>query len=658
MTAKEASQTNKYEFQAEVSQLLDILTHSLYSHRDVFIRELVSNAADALDKVRFMEVKGETIRDPDLDYKIQIKLDKDNKQLTISDTGIGMTQKELVENIGTIARSGTSEFVKQLKDNKDDNVNLIGRFGVGFYSVFMAGEKVEITTRSAKPDSSSFIWTSDGQGSFEIEDGPEDTKRGTTIKIFLREDAVEFAEEFRMKNAIETYSNFVPFPIYVGDEQVNKISAIWREPKSNIKDEQYKEFYKFIAKQSDDPATWLHFSADVPLQFNALLFIPKTNFEIMGFGKEEGIHLFVKRVLVDSHAKEVLPNYLRFVQGVVESDDLPLNISRETLQENPYLIKIKNSVVGKFLSHLQELGEKDPDAYQTLWKEHGRILKEGYNDYTHKDKIAELFRFNSSKCVDGNELVSLTTYVDRMHEKQSDILFLSGTNREALDNHPAMEIFKAKNIEVLYCYDPIDEFVLPGLFTFKDKKIVSADQVDMNQLKDIESVQTENSKKKKAVKTDEKAMDQLARRIKDILGNKVEDVKLSERLVDSPAVLVGSDKAMSSQMEKIMHMMNKDVPIAPKVMEINPSHAMIENMLAMYQKNAKDPMLTKMANGLLATIQLLDGSIDDPHAMVASMQEVLVEAAQLYSKEAGPERATAPKTKKTTATKKSTKTNK
>lgn len=639
MTETKSKQTNRFEFQAEVSQLLDILTHSLYSHRDVFVRELISNAADALDKVRFMEVKGEPIRDAELDYQIKITLDKDKKWMEISDTGIGMTKEELIDNIGTIARSGTSQFVKQLKESKSEDINLIGRFGVGFYSVFMAGEKVEITTRSAQPESTAYVWTSDGKGSFEIVDGPDDAKRGTSIKIFLREDATEFAEEFRVKNTIETYSNFVPFPIYVGDEQVNKISAIWREPKSNIKDDQYNEFYKFIAKQPDDALTWLHFSADVPLQFNALLFVPKTNMELMGFGKEEGIHLFVKRVLVDSHAKEVLPNYLRFIHGVVESDDLPLNISRETLQENPYLIKIRNTIVGKFLTHLQEFGESNPEGYQTFWKEHGRILKEGYGDYTHKDKVAELFRFNSSKCVDDKEFISLTTYVDRMHEKQEEILFLSGPNRDALDNHPAMEIFKSKNIEVLYCYDPVDEFVLPGLFTFKDKKIISADQTDLSKLKDITSAkeQKTDSKTDETPKADDKDLDKLARRIKDILGNKVESVKLSERLVDSPAVLVGTDKGMSSQMEKIMHLMNKEMQIAPKVMEINKSHPMILNMLSMYQKDALDPMLTKMANGLFATVQLLDGSLDDPYTTVSSIQAILSDAAQLYVKPEMPE---------------------
>lgn len=633
MSGKATQSSNTYQFKAEVSQLLDILTHSLYTHRDVFVRELISNAADALDKVRFKDISGETFADSDLALKIQIDLDKDKNTFIISDTGIGMTQDELIANIGTIARSGTSEFIKQLATEKKDSLNLIGKFGVGFYSVFMAGEKVEITTKSFAPDSKAYIWISDGKGSFKITEGPANTKRGTTIKVFLRDDAREFAEDFQIKNAIAKYSNFVPFPIYVGEEQANKLSAIWREPKSSVKEEQYKEFFKFIGHQGDDPLTWLHFSADVPLQFSTLLFVPKSNFELMGFGREEeGIQLFIKRVMVDPHAKEVLPPYLRFIRGVIESDDLPLNISRETLQENPYLIKIKNSIVSKLLSHLSEFGNKEPEQYNEFWKQHGRILKEGYNDYTNKDKIADLFRFNSSKCKEENELISLADYVDRMHEKQEEIIFLSGGSRATLDQNPLMEIFKAKDIEVLYCFDPIDEFVLPGLMTYNDKKIVSADQVDLSKLDAIPSKKSDQ--KEDDVKVDTKGIDNLARRIKDILGDRVEKVVRSERLVDSPAILVGSDKGMSSQMEKIMHMMNKDAAITPKVMEINPKHPIIEKMHAIYEKDVMDPILSKMVNGLFASIQLLDGTADNPQDMAKAIQELLVETSSLYQKDA------------------------
>lgn len=629
-TAK--STANHYEFQAEVRQLLDILSHSLYTHRDVFIRELISNAADALDKVRFKSVKGETIANPDLEFEINIQLDEKDKTFTISDTGVGMTRDELVENLGTIARSGTSEFIKQFK--KDDNdINLIGRFGVGFYSVFMAADSVEVTTKSANPDEPAWMWTSDGSGTFDITEGPKDAKRGTSIIVKLREDADEFAQKWQVQNIVERYSNFVPFPIKVDDEQVNKVTAIWREPKSNITKDQYNEFYKFISHQSEDALTWMHFSADVPLQFHSLLFVPKTNMEYMGIeSPDEGINLFVRRVLIDAHDKEILPKYLRFLRGVLESDDLPLNISRETLQENPYMIKIKNSIVGKFLSHLQELAKTEPDTYKEFWKQHGRIFKEGYNDYSNKEKVASLFRFNSSKCDNADELVSLDTYLERMPTDQEEIYYISGPDRKSVENNPALEIFKSKNVEVLYCYDPIDEFALPGLFTYKDKNIVSADQVELSKLEKIPTTEQEAKETEKTTKKkDTKDLDKLARRIKDILGDKVEDVKLSDRLVKSPAVLVS--QGMSSQMEKMMQIYTPDMKPKPKVMEINKQHPVILNLLDIYKSNSKDPMLETVANNLFTSAALLDGHIVDPQAMAAGIQSMISETINLYHKE-------------------------
>jgi len=625
--------SKSYQFQAEVTQLLDILAHSLYTHRDIFIRELISNAADALDKARFKSIIGEEIADPDLNMEIQINLDKDKKMLTISDTGIGMTKDELIRNIGTIARSGTSEFIKQISKEKDKGkeINLIGRFGVGFYSVFMAGEKVEIVTKSASKDEPAYIWISDGRGSFDIKPAPENVKRGTSIKVYLRKDAKEFSEKLTVQQAIEKYSNFVAFPIHLDGEQINKVSAIWREPKTNLKDEQYNEFFKFLAKVQEEPLTRFHFSADVPIQFHSLLFVPKTNFELIGLGREDdGIHLFVKRVMVDSHAKDILPPYLRFVRGVLESDDLPLNISRETLQENPYLFKIKNTLISKFLSHLQDFS-KDEEKYKEFWKQHGRILKEGYNDYTHKEKVAELFRFNSSKCANVDELISLQTYIERMPDKHDEIYYLSGSARDALENNPVMDIFKSKDIEVLYCYDPIDEFVLTGLMEYKNKKFISVDQADISKIADVPAKEKETTEEPKPEET--KDLDNLARRIKDILGTRVEDVKLSERLVGSPAVLVSSSKSMSGQMEKIMHLYNQDVKLSPKIMEINKKHPMILNMLKIYKKDVKDPVLTKLANSLFHSIALLDGSLQDPHEMATQIQDLLAETSKLYLQE-------------------------
>jgi molecular chaperone HtpG len=622
----------KFEFQAEIRQLLEILTHSLYTHRDIFIRELISNAADALDKVRFKSMKDEEIQDKELNYSINIETDDKNKILTISDTGIGMTKQELIDNIGTIARSGTSDFIKTLAKDKKDNVNLIGKFGVGFYSVFMAGERVELTTKSAIPGESPYLWTSDGNGSFEIVPGPKNAKRGTSVKVFLRKDAEEFAEENNVKSTIQKYSNFVPYPIHLNKEQVNKISAIWREPKSSVKEEQYKEFFKFIANETDDPLTHMHLSADVPIQFHSLLYVPGSNRELMGFGKDDfGISLFVRRVLVEGHATNVLPGYLRFVRGVIDSDDLPLNISREALQNNPYLSKIEKVIVGKFLGHLKTLLDKDFETYKKIWELHGRILKEGYTDYTHKDKLADVLLFNSSKSKDKDELISLSTYVDRMHEKQEGIYFLSGPSREALETNPNLELFRVRDIEVLYCYDPIDEFVLPGLMEYKGKNLISADQADVSKLKELPVKGDEKKEDKPQV--DKQDADKLARRIKDILGDRVEDVRLSERLVDSPAILVGAQPGISSQMEKIMQMMDKDAKPPKRVMEINKEHPLIADMLQLYQKDTKSPVLEKITNRLYDSLLLLDGFLTDPHEMALGQQTLLTEYTKMILQE-------------------------
>jgi molecular chaperone HtpG len=626
-------QPQTFEFKAEIQQLLHILTHSLYTQREIFIRELISNAADALDKVRFKSIKGEEIADAGIEFAVWIDLDEKAKTFTLRDTGIGMTRDELVQNIGTIAHSGTTEFLRQMAVQKEAGLNLIGRFGVGFYSVFMAAEKVELTSRSADAAQPAQIWTSDGKGAYDIQPAG-DAKRGTTIKVFLREDAEEFCQKFRVEALIQKYSNFVPFPIYLNGEQINRITAIWREPKSQVTEDQYNEFFKFIATETENPLTRLHISSDAPIQFNALLFVPAAGRESLGMGHDEtGLQLFVRRVLVDNHSQDILPEYLRFVRGVLDSDDLPLNISRETLQENQYLVKIKSTLVGKFLSHLQELAAADEEKYLEIWRQHGRILKEGYNDFTQREKMAELLRYNSSKSGDEKELISIKAYVERMPEKQTEIYYLSGPSREAVHRNPILEIFKAKDLEVLYGYEPIDEFTLPGLLEYNGKKFKSADQVDLKKLEEIPN----KEQAAEPVEVDKKDMDKLARRIKDILADKVEDVRVSERLVDSPAVLLGTDAYMSSQMQRIMMHMQQQVELPKRNMEINPRHPLVRNMLQMYHKDVHDPFLTQMALRLFDSIQWVDGYVSDPLATARGLQELLAQVSGMYLHPTGEE---------------------
>ena len=635
-STKKTEGKKTYKFKAEIKQLLNILAKSLYTNREVFVRELISNAADALDKVRFESIRGTDLFQPNVDFEIRIELDKDKKTFTITDTGIGMTRDELVSNIGTIAHSGSMDFLKELSENENKGPDLIGQFGVGFYSVFMAAKEVVITTCSYLKDEKCWQWSSDGSGSYKIEE-VNSAPRGTKIEVHLKDDAAEFSEKFRIENVIKTYSNFVPFPIKVDSEQVNNISAIWREPKSEVKEKQYKEFYKFFANAAEDPISWMHFSADAPIQLNSLLFFPKTNYETLGFSPEEhGVSLFVKRVLIQNDNKDLMPKYLRFVRGVVDTEDLPLNISRETLQENVTVIKIKNLLVKRILSHLSDLAKNDADKYKKFWNQFGRIIKEGYADYANKEKVAALFRYNSSYLEKEDELCSLDDYVDRMKEGQQNIFYLSTNSRNSAEQNPHLEIFKKKGIEVLYSFDPIDEFVLSGLMQYKGKQLVSADQADVESLKDIkaeEEANKEKGEKKETKRPDRKELEKLCTRIKNILGKQIEEARLSERLTDSPAVLVAADGGMSAQMSRIMQVMNKDTPPIKKIMEINGDHELIKNMLTMYKKNPKDKYLSNYVEQLFQVLMLQDGFLVDPHKMVSGIQSLLKDASSWYLKE-------------------------
>ncbi len=634
MEQEKQAGSKTYKFKAEIKQLLNILARSLYTNREVFVRELVSNAADALDKVRFESIRGTELPQPDLEFEIKIELDKDKKTFTIIDTGIGMSHEELIKNIGTIAHSGSAEFLKRVSENEQAGPTLIGQFGVGFYSVYMVADNVEITTRSYLKDAEACQWSSDGAGSYQIE-SVEKAPRGTKIVVHLREDAVEFAEKYRIENVIKKYSNFVPFPIKLNGEQINKISAIWREPKTSVKEDQYKEFYKFFSNTSEEPISWLHFSTDAPIQLNALLFFPKTNYEILGFSpREHGVNLFVKRVLIQTDNKDLLPQYLRFMKGVVDTEDLPLNISRETLQENTTVIKIRNLLVKRILAHLADMAKDEFDKYKEFWNEFGRILKEGYMDYSNREKIAELFRYNSSAHPEEKELCSLDDYISRMKEGQKEIYYISGANREAIERDPHIEIFKQKEIELLYLYDPIDEFVFSGLGQFKEKHLISADQADLQSLGQIKVEAKEKDKAKEEIKKKEKRdLEKLCTRIKNILGDQVEEVRLSERLTDSPAVLVSKESGMSAQMQKILQVINKDTALPKKIMEINGTHILILNLLAIFKKDPKDTYLSKTVEQLFYSIQLQDGLVLDPHKMITGIQSLLYDATNSYMKE-------------------------
>ncbi|HWA97937.1 MAG TPA: molecular chaperone HtpG [Pirellulales bacterium] len=620
-----------HEFKAEIKQLLDILIHSVYTSKDIFLRELISNATDALEKVRFLQASGAGIHSADLPLEIRLETSSDgeHKVLTIADTGIGMTADEVHENIGTIAHSGAATFLQQLAAEKQDDgaqqLSLIGRFGVGFYSVFMVAERVVLTTRSATPDSKPVVWTSDGLGSYSIRTLDEERPRGTRIEIHLKKDEARFGEEYELKSAITRYSNFVPFPVLVNGTRVNQTSALWREPASQVKPEQYNEFFKLISHDAEDPLLRMHFGADAPLQYSALLFVPASNPESMGFGRGEvSLHLYVKRVLIDSQNKTLLPEYLRFVRGVVESDDLPLNVSRETLQENRLVFKIREALTRRVLDDLLDLAKTNADEYAKFWRTFGRIVKEGCNDYAHRAKFEELLRFNSSRNDTADGFISLGEYVEAMPAGQPAIYYLSGASREALERDPRLELFRKKKIEVLYLYEVADEFVLGSLDKFRDKPLVSADQVNPDDLKNLGQADAAEEPKPEVPERD---IAPLLVRCKEILGDRVIDVRASDRLVDSPACLVTDDQHRSGHIDKIMRMMQKNTDLPKRVLELNPHHKLVQNLARLAQANASDPFIERACEQLFEGSMLVDGYLADPHRLVERMNAILADAA-------------------------------
>jgi molecular chaperone HtpG len=623
----------KHEFKAETKKLLDILVHSLYTSREIFLRELISNSSDALDKLRFESNKETDFENKELPLEIKINFDNKKNIITVSDTGIGMTRDELIANIGTIAKSGSDEFLKQLTENKDAANNIIGRFGIGFYSVFMVAKEVVIKTKSYKKHQPAVVWKSDGLGDYEISDTDEKLNRGTTIEIYLKDDAKEFADKYRLQGIIKKHSNFISFPIYLESEKVNTVSAIWREPKSSITKEQYNEFYKFLSFDSEDPLEIIHTSVDAPIQFNALLFIPKKSYEFWRFNRDDyGLDLYVRRVLIQHQNKDLLPEYLSFVKGVVDSEDLPLNISRETLQENIIFTKISSSITTTVLSNLQKLAKDSADKYSEFWKEHGRIFKLGYMDFTNTEKYQQLLRFNSSNCKDDKELISLEDYVSRFKNDQKEIYFAVGSSRDAIESNPHLEIFKSKGLEVLYLYDPVDEFVVSSIRKHKDFDFKAVDSVDIKSLENLEDINVKENNLNELSKDDEKHFDSLLAKMKNILGDKVIEVIESKRLIESPATLINPEDSISSTMQKILKMANKDIGISQqkRIMEINKDHQLIRNLLEIFKKNSTDQFIIDTTEQLYDSAILLEGNLEDPYKLVNRVNKLLTEASAHY----------------------------
>jgi len=611
MSKKNNAPVQEFEYKAEMKQLLDLIVHSLYTHPEIFLRELVSNAADALSKARFSSLTDGGLMAAAGEGAIHITLDKEKLLFVIEDSGIGMNEEELIANLGTVAKSGTLGFMQSLREQKKElDGNLIGQFGVGFYSVFMVTDEVSVETRSAMEGSEGLRWQSSGQGTYTIEK-IERKERGTRISFTLKEEYKEFAEEYRVEQVIKKYSNFVDFPIYLGEKQVNSVTALWQRPKSELQEGDVHEFYKFISNDFENPLDYLSVSVEGAVSFKALLFLPSNApMELLyrqGELENKGPQLYVKKVMIQNECRDLLPEYLRFIAGVVDTEDLSLNVSREVVQSSPVMAKIRQILTSKILGWFETLAVEQPEKFKTFYKAFGPIVKIGLNtDFTNREKLIELLRFESTKTEEG-EFVTLKEYAGRMGPDQKEVYYHSGAGRAQLLANPNLEYFQNQGIEVLLLSDPVDVFVIPSIHEYDSKPLKSIEKADI----DFSKEKTEGQEP-----VAENLLAPLLAKFREALGEDIADVVESHRLVNSPVTLVGGKDAMDSQMERMMKMMQQEMPAAKKILEVNPSHPIIRNLSGM--------MIGQLYEGAL----LLEGDLASTTGFVQRMNE-LIEAATL-----------------------------
>ncbi len=615
-------------FQTEVKQLLHLMIHSLYSNKEIFLRELISNGSDACDKLRFEALSDAALYEDDSDLKITVDFDKEARTITITDNGIGMNRQEVMDNIGTIARSGTRNFLEQLTGDQARDAHLIGQFGVGFYSSFIVADKVTLETRRAGLESEHGVrWISAGEGEYEIEN-IERKQRGTSITLHLREGEDEFLNHFRLQGIISKYSDHISLPILMrklddkGEptdefEAVNKASALWTRPKSEISDDEYKEFYKHVAHDFEDPLSWLHNKVEGTQTYTSLFYIPRrAPFDLFERDARHGIKLYVKRVFIMDDAEQLMPSYLRFIRGVVDSDDLPLNISREILQRNKSIDTIRNASVKKILGHLEKMARDNKDDYAIFWHEFGKVMKEGpAEDFANKDKLAKLLRFASTHNDSDIQDVSLEDYVSRMVKGQEKIYYITADSYAAAKNSPHLELFRKKGIEVLLMFDRVDEWMMGYLTEFDGKQLVSVakGELDLGELEDKEE--------KKKIEKAEKECKKLIEHMQETLGEKVKEVRVSHRLTDSPSCLVVEQGDMAVSMQKLLKQAGHELPEIKPVLEINPEHPLIKRL----DSDQDEQRFSDWTHVLFDQALLSEGGqLEDPTSFVSRMNELLL----------------------------------
>ncbi len=623
-------------FQTEVKQLLQLMIHSLYSNKEIFLRELISNASDAADKLRFEALSDDALFEGDSDLKIHVSYDKDARTITVRDNGIGMTRQEVIEHIGTIAKSGTAQFFESLTGDQAKDAHLIGQFGVGFYSSFIVADKVTLTTRRAGLGTEHGVrWESAGEGEYSLET-VERPERGTEVILHLREGEDEFLDGYRLRNIISKYSDHITLPILMPKENmgeeagksdeiewetVNRASALWTRAKSEISEEEYQEFYKHVAHDFENPLTWTHNRVEGKYEYTSLLYIPaRAPFDLWDRERRHGIKLYVRRVFIMDDAEQLMPNYLRFVRGVIDSNDLPLNVSREILQHNKVIDSIRAGSVKKVLGLLEGMAKNEPEKYATFWQEFGRVMKEGPGeDFANKEQLARLLRFSTTHSDSETQDVSLADYVERMKEGQEAVYYITADSFAAAKNSPHLEIFRKKGIEVLLLADRVDEWLVSSLTEFDGKplKSVAQGELDLGELEDEEE-------KKAHEKVDEEFKD-LIGKVKEVLGDKVSEVRLTHRLTSSPACLVTGENDMSANLERILRSAGQHVPSSKPVFELNPEHPLVAKL----KQEGSDELFNDMAEILFDQALLAEGGqLDDPATFVRRLNELLLSLSQ------------------------------
>ena len=620
--AENKKKKESLSFQAEVSKLLDIVANSLYSEREIFLRELISNSADACEKLRYLAITKKGLLGDQKELSIHIRLSKKKKIIEIEDKGIGMSRQELIDNLGTIARSGTNKFIEAMKTKKKDDLSAIGQFGVGFYSSYMVAETVDVLSKSAENKESN-LWSSNGKDGYTIENQNKED-RGTIISLKIKKDADEFLDSIRLRSIITKYSNYIPFPIYLKDldskdkeEKVNEGEPLWLKDKKKIKKEDYKQFYNNISFNFDDPLKTIHYNAEGVINYKALLFLPTNQpMDLFNPDRKNKIKLYVQKVFITDDCEEIIPHWLRFIPGVVDSQDISLNISREMLQNNPIITKIKKGITIKILNELSALADNEKDTYLNFWKNFGAVIKEGLYEFNdHHDKILPLLRFHTSE---SEEVISLDNYLKKMVKNQNEIYYFANTDKEHIKNSPQLETFLDKKIPVLFMTDAVDEFWLQNISKYKDKtfKSITKGKIDLSKIKSTNTKEKVDSESK-----NNSNINDLINVLKKELENKISNVVVSDRLTKSPIILIADESGMDINMEKLMKMHNKTMPDSKKILEINPNHPMILKLSESLSKIDHK----KLSSLLLDQANILDGNVlSNPTNYIESLTELFI----------------------------------